>query len=111
MAIADAGFKAVTYDRRGFGRSDQPYTGYDDDTLTDDLADLMAATGADERATLVGFSMGGGEVARYMSRHGGKDLVQAALVSSIVPFMLRTDDNPAATRSASGPARSPCRRA
>ncbi len=94
MAIADAGYKAVTYDRRGFGRSDQPWTGYDYDTLTDDLADVMAATGADERATLVGFSMGGGEVARYMSRHGGKGVAQAALVSSVVPYLLRTDDNP-----------------
>jgi len=88
MPIAEAGFKVITYDRRGFARSDQPFAGYDYDTLSDDLADVMAATGATSDATIVGFSMGGGEVARYQSRHGGKGLVQAALVSSVVPFML-----------------------
>ncbi len=94
MAIAEAVYKAVSYDRRGFGRSDQPFTGYDYDTLADDLADVMAATGADERATLVGFSMGGGEVARYMSRHGGAGVAQAVPVSSVVAFLLQRDDNP-----------------
>ena len=94
MALADAGFRAIAYDRRGFGRSGQPWNGYDYDTLADDLADVMAATGADSEVTLVGFSMGGGEVARYMSRHGGKGVIAAALVSSVVPYMLKTDDNP-----------------
>lgn len=94
MALADAGFRAIAYDRRGFGRSGQPWNGYDYDTLADDLADVMEATGATERVTLVGFSMGGGEVARYMSRHGGKGVVAAALLGSVVPYMLRTDDNP-----------------
>ena len=94
MALAECGFRAITYDRRGFGRSDQPWDGYTYDTLADDLADVMAATGADRDVTLVGFSMGGGEVARYMSRHGGKGVVAAALVSSVVPYMLRTADNP-----------------
>jgi len=93
MAIADAGFRAIAYDRRGFGRSDQPWDGYDYDTLADDLAAIIAETGAQD-ATLVGFSMGGGEVARYMSRHGGKHVVQAALVASVVPYMLKTTDNP-----------------
>lgn len=93
MPIAEAGFRTIAYDRRGFGRSDQPFTGYDYDTLADDLADVMAATDAKD-ATLVGFSMGGGEVARYMSRHEGKDVVQAALIASVVPYLLRTDDNP-----------------
>ena len=93
LALADAGFKAVAYDRRGFGRSDQPYRGYNYDTLSDDLADVMAATGADQDATIIGFSMGGGEVARYMSRHKGKGLRSAVLLSSIVPYMLKTDDN------------------
>jgi len=93
MAIADAGMRAIFYDRRGFGRSDQPWDGYDYDTLTDDLAAVMEATGARD-ATLVGFSMGGGEVARYMSRHGGKNVVQAALISAVVPYMLKTQDNP-----------------
>ena len=94
MALAEHGFRAITYDRRGFGRSDQPWDGYTYDALADDLADVMAATGAERDVTLVGFSMGGGEVARYMSRHGGKGVVAAALVSSVVPYMLRTADNP-----------------
>jgi len=96
MALADAGYRAIAYDRRGFGRSDQPWTGYDYDTLADDLAAVIEQTGAQD-ATLVGFSMGGGEVARYMSRHGGKGLKQAALISSVVPFMLKTADNPEGT--------------
>ena len=94
MALAEVGFRAIAYDRRGFGRSGQPWSGYDYDTLTDDLADVMAATGATEDATLVGFSMGGGEVARYMSRHDGKGVIAAGLIASVVPYMLKTDDNP-----------------
>jgi len=93
MALAESGFRAIAYDRRGFGRSGQPFTGYDYDTLSDDLADVLEATGAQD-ATLVGFSMGGGEVARYMSRHGGKGVVGAGLISSVVPYMPQTDDNP-----------------
>ncbi|WP_375452348.1 alpha/beta fold hydrolase [uncultured Devosia sp.] len=96
VAIADAGMRAIAYDRRGFGRSDQPWSGYDYDTLADDLADVIAATGAED-ATVVGFSMGGGEVARYMSRHGGKGLRQAGLIASVVPYMLKTADNPDGT--------------
>ena len=96
MAIADAGFRVIAYDRRGFGQSDQPWTGYDYDTLADDLAEVMEATGAQD-ATIVGFSMGGGEVARYMSRHGGKGVSQTALISSVVPYMLKTQDNPHGT--------------
>ncbi len=93
MAIADAGMRAIAYDRRGFGRSEQPWSGYDYDTLADDLAAVVEyAGGAD--AALVGFSMGGGEVARYMSRHGGKGVAQAVLISSVVPYMLKTADNP-----------------
>ena len=93
-AIADAGMRAIAYDRRGFGRSDQPWRGYDYDTLADDLADILAATGAEEDVALVGFSMGGGEIARYLSRHGGKGVSRAALVSSVVPYLLKTQDNP-----------------
>ena len=96
MALADAGYRAIAYDRRGFGRSSQPWSGYDYDTLADDLAAVIEQTGARD-ATIVGFSMGGGEVARYMSRHGGRAVVQAVLVSSIVPFMLKTADNPDGT--------------
>ena len=93
MALAEAGFRAIAYDRRGFGRSGQPWTGYDYDTLSDDLADVLEQTGADD-ATIVGFSMGGGEVARYMSRHEGKGVIGAGLISSVVPYMLKTEDNP-----------------
>ena len=84
MAIADAGMRAIAYDRRGFGRSGQPWSGYDYDTLATDLADVIAATGA-RGAALVGFSMGGGEVVRYLSRFpthrdpGGPDRVGRAI--------------------------------
>ena len=97
MALAEAGFRAITYDRRGFGRSGQPWNGYDYDTLSDDLADVMKALGATQDATIVGFSMGGGEIARYMSRCDGAGVVSAGLVSSVVPFMLKTPDNPNGT--------------
>lgn len=93
MAIAAAGYRAIAYDRRGFGRSSQPYDGYDYDTLSDDLAAVMEETSARD-ATLIGFSMGGGEVARYMSRHGGRNVTSAVLVASVVPYMLKTADNP-----------------
>jgi pimeloyl-ACP methyl ester carboxylesterase len=93
VAIASAGMRAIAYDRRGFGRSDQPWDGYDYDSLTDDLADVIAATGADD-AAIVGFSMGGGEVARYMSRYGGAHLSQAALLGSVVPYLLKDATNP-----------------
>src|ERR1700734_2412219 len=96
MAIANAGMRAVAYDRRGFGRSEQPWEGYRYDTLADDLAAVIEATGA-SNATLLGFSMGGGEVARYMSRYGGKNITQTILISSVVPYMLKTDDNPNGT--------------
>jgi len=94
MALAENGYRAIAYDRRGFGRSDHAPSGYDYDTFADDLADVMAATGATQDVALVGFSMGGGEIARYMSRHAGRGVSQAVLVSSVVPYMLRTDDNP-----------------
>ena len=99
MAIADAGFRVISYDRRGFGRSEQPWNGYNYDTLADDLASVIKETEATD-ATIIGFSMGGGEVARYMSRHNGANVSQAALISSIVPFMLKTDDNPNGTDQA-----------
>lgn len=94
LALADAGLRAIAYDRRGFGRSGQPWSGYDYDTFADDLADVMKATGAESDAAIVGFSMGGGEVARYMSRHDGKGVVAAGLIASVVPYLLKTDDNP-----------------
>ncbi|MDB5964812.1 MAG: alpha/beta hydrolase fold protein [Polaromonas sp.] len=93
MAIANAGYRTIAYDRRGFGRSSQPWSGYDYDTLADDLAAVMEQTGAQD-AVLVGFSMAGGEVARYMSRHEGKGVARAVLVSSVLPYMLKAQDNP-----------------
>jgi pimeloyl-ACP methyl ester carboxylesterase len=93
MAIANAGLRAIAYDRRGFGRSEQPWGGYDYDTLADDLSAVIDYAVA-RNAAIVGFSMGGGEVARYMSRHGGKGVTQAVLIASVVPYMLKTPDNP-----------------
>lgn len=87
------GYRAVAYDRRGFGGSDQPGEGYDYDTLSDDLADVLTALDLHD-VTLIGFSMGGGEVARYMSRHQGHRVVQAVLIASVVPYLLRTHDHP-----------------
>jgi len=94
IKLAEAGYRAVAYDRRGFGHSDHAPTGYDYDTFADDLAAVMEETGATDDVALVGFSMGGGEIARYLSKHSGKGVSQAVLVSSVVPYMLKTDDNP-----------------
>lgn len=94
IAIAGAGMRAIAYDRRGFGRSSQPWDGYDYDQLADDLAAVVGYAGAHDVA-LVGFSMGGGEVARYMSRHQGKGVSKAVLIASVVPYMLKTADHPA----------------
>lgn len=99
MALADGGFRAISYDRRGFGRSQQPWDGYDYDTLADDLAAVLEHTKATD-ATLLGFSMGGGEVARYLSKHGTAHVKQAILIASIVPYMLKTPDNPHGTPQA-----------
>ncbi|WP_456316363.1 alpha/beta fold hydrolase [Teichococcus vastitatis] len=92
--LASAGLRVISYDRRGFGRSGQPWSGYNYDTLADDLAAVMDHLDLRD-ATLVGFSMGGGEVARYLSRHGAAGRVsRAVLVSAVTPFLLRTADNP-----------------
>ncbi|MDR7305796.1 alpha/beta hydrolase [Rhodoferax saidenbachensis] len=96
LVLAGSGYRVIAYDRRGFGRSSQPWGGYDYDTLSDDLATVIQQTGAED-TMLVGFSMGGGEVARYMSRHAGKSVSKAVLVSSVVPCMLKSDDNPDGT--------------
>ncbi|WP_082577829.1 alpha/beta fold hydrolase [Flavobacterium sp. Root186] len=86
-------YRVIAYDRRGFGKSSQPWEGYDYDTLTDDLSEIINQLEL-ENVTLVGFSMGGGEVVRYFSRHQGKGVAKAALISSIIPFLLKTEDNP-----------------
>jgi pimeloyl-ACP methyl ester carboxylesterase len=86
-------YRVIAYDRRGFGKSSQPWDGYDYDTLSDDLSEIIEQLEL-ENVTLVGFSMGGGEVIRYFSRHQGKGIAKAALISSIIPFLLKTEDNP-----------------
>jgi pimeloyl-ACP methyl ester carboxylesterase len=83
----------ISYDRRGFGRSDQPWSGYDYDTLADDLDTLMRHLDLRE-ATLIGFSMGGGEVARCMSRHGTARVAQAVLMSAVTPSLKKSAENP-----------------
>ena len=94
LALVEHGCRAIIPDRRGFGRSDQPWDGYDYDTFSDDVAAILNHAGISEQVALVGFSMGGGEVARYLSRHNAKNVVQAALISAVVPYMLKTPDNP-----------------
>ena len=83
--LLDAGLRVIGYDRRGFGMSDKPWNGYDYDTLTDDLKAVIDELHLQD-VTLVGFSMGGGEVARYFGRYGGANVSQAVLISSVVPY-------------------------
>lgn len=92
-AISAAGYRVVTYDRRGFGRSDKPKTGYGYDTLAEDLHTLLIELDLHD-VTLVGFSMGGGEVARYFSRYGDERLHSVVFASAVPPFMLNTPGNP-----------------
>jgi non-heme chloroperoxidase len=92
-AVLAAGHRVITYDRRGFGRSSQPTEGYNYDTFAADLHALVTHLELKEFA-LVGFSMGGGEVARYLGKYGSKGVAQAVFVSSVPPFLLKTPDNP-----------------
>jgi pimeloyl-ACP methyl ester carboxylesterase len=92
-AFAAAGYRVITYDRRGFGRSDKPLTGYGYDTLTDDLHAVL--TGLDlQDVTLVGFSMGGGEVARYFTKYGTERLHSVVFASAVPPYLLQLPGNP-----------------
>lgn len=96
VPLSEREVRCIALDRRGHGRSDDPGRGYDFDTLADDLAQLL--THLDLRdVTLVGYSMGGGEVARYLSRHGTDRIAHAVLISTITPFLLQTEDNPEGT--------------
>jgi len=92
-ALLAAGHRVITYDRRGFGKSSQPTTGYNYDTFAEDLHKLIGHLKLREFA-LVGFSMGGGEVARYIGRYGSKGVTKAVFMSSVPPFLLKTPDNP-----------------
>ncbi|MEO5984875.1 MAG: alpha/beta hydrolase [Ferruginibacter sp.] len=87
------GMRCITYDRRGFGKSDKPAGEYDYETLTGDLKSLLDELDL-TNVTLVGFSMGGGEIAKYFSLYGGARVSKAILVSAVVPYMLKTNDNP-----------------
>ncbi len=91
--LLDAGYRVITYDRRGFGDSSKPTSGYNYDTLAEDLHKLV--TNLDLREfVLVGFSMGGGEVARYLGKYGTERVSKAVFMSAIQPFLLKTRDNP-----------------
>jgi pimeloyl-ACP methyl ester carboxylesterase len=92
-AFTRAGYRVITYDRRGFGRSDKPKTGYGYDTLAEDLEAVLDALHVTD-ATLVGFSMGGGEVARYVSKYGTDRVHSVVFASAVTPFMLKGGDNP-----------------
>jgi non-heme chloroperoxidase len=92
-ALVSSGYRVITYDRRGFGRSSQPWNGYDYDTLAADLDALLKDLNV-KGATLVGFSMGGGEVARYIARYGTGRIAKAVFASAVPPYLYKTQDNP-----------------
>ena len=92
-ALLQAGYRVITYDRRGFGASSQPSVGYDFDTFADDLNALLERLDLTDVA-LIGFSMGGGEVARYLGRYGSDRVSRAGFLGAITPCLLKSDDNP-----------------
>ena len=91
--LLDAGHRVITYDRRGFGKSSQPTTGYNCDTFAEDLHKLVTQLELRD-FTLVGFSMGCGEVARYLGKYGSKGVSKAVIISGVPPFLMKTPDNP-----------------
>ena len=93
VALAENGFRAIVPDRRGFGRSDQPWSGYDYDTFADDVGSVLDEAGVSGEIAIAGFSMGGGEVARFVSKNPGR-VTHAILIGSVVPFLLKTGDHP-----------------
>src|SRR5579862_6117305 len=93
LFLADRGYRCIAHDRRGHGRSGQPWDGNDMDTYADDLAVLFEKLDLKD-AIMVGHSTGGGEVARYLGRHGSKRVAKAALISAVPPLMLKTQKNP-----------------
>ncbi len=93
LFLGERGYRVIAHDRRGHGRSSQPWSGNDLDTYADDLAALVAALDLRD-AVHVGHSTGGGEVARYVARHGASRVARAVLISAIPPLMLRTPTNP-----------------
>jgi non-heme chloroperoxidase len=93
LFLASKGYRCIAHDRRGHGRSSQPWNGNEMDTFADDLSQLIETLDL-KGVTLIGFSMGGGEVARYVGRHGTKRLAKVALISAVPPLMLKTAANP-----------------
>ncbi len=93
LALVDAGYRVITYDRRGFGRSSQPSRGYDYDTFATDLSKILTALDLND-VILAGMSMGGGEVVRYLGTYGSGRVSRAAVISGVPPFLLKTPDNP-----------------
>ncbi|MGN1056111.1 MAG: alpha/beta fold hydrolase [Comamonas sp.] len=91
--LVDAGFRVITYDRRGFGASCRPWEGYNYDVMAQDLDDLLQALDLKD-VTLVGFSMGGGEVARYIGKYGSQRVAQAVFAAAVPPYLFKTEDNP-----------------
>jgi non-heme chloroperoxidase len=91
--LLKAGYRVIAYDRRGFGKSSQPTTGYNYDTFAEDLHKLLRHLKLRD-FVLVGFSMGGGEVARYIGRYGSRDVSKAVIIGGIPPYLLKTADNP-----------------
>jgi non-heme chloroperoxidase len=91
--LSRAGYRVISYDRRGFGRSGKPETGYSFDTFADDLAAVIEQTGVRD-ATIAGYSMGGGEVVRYLTRHNSRNVVKAALVGGAAYYLLKSENNP-----------------
>ncbi|PKN98784.1 MAG: alpha/beta hydrolase [Chloroflexi bacterium HGW-Chloroflexi-4] len=92
--LATKGYRCIAHDRRGHGRSSQPWTGNDMNTYADDLAELINLLDL-KRAILIGFSAGGGEITRYISRHGSKRVFKMVLISAVPPLMIKTKSNPA----------------
>jgi pimeloyl-ACP methyl ester carboxylesterase len=92
-ALLDAGYRVITYDRRGFGESSKPTAGYNYDTFAEDLRTLITRLNLHD-FTLAGFSMGGGEVARYLGKYGSKDVNSAVIISGVPPYLLKMHDNP-----------------
>src|SRR5712672_4281594 len=91
--LLEAGYRVITYDRRGFGKSSQPTAGYNYDTFAKDLHELVTQLKLHD-FSLVGFSMGGGEVARYLGKYGSKGVSKAVIISGVPPYLLKTADNP-----------------
>lgn len=91
--LVDAGYRVITYDRRGFGQSSQPWSGYDYDTFAEDLHKVVHKLGLHDFA-IVGHSMGGGEVARYLGKYGSKGVTRAVIMSGIPPYLRKAADNP-----------------